>query len=66
MMPSFLQKVGTLTPQYWAHESLQAAMNGTLEGSTFFTSAIILLGFSIACFIIAGGCYPRFLKRAKN
>lgn len=66
MMPSFLQQIGKITPQYWAHEGFQQAMMGTLHWIDFLQTTGVLLGygcFSLICTLVV---YPTFLQRAKS
>ncbi|NBJ69527.1 MULTISPECIES: ABC transporter permease [Clostridia] len=65
-MPSLFQKIGKLTPQYWAHNAFQETMTGTLAYNDFFIASLILLTFGAVGFIIAFFAYPSFLNRAKH
>lgn len=65
-MPALFQKVGKLTPQYWAHNAFQEAMTGTLTYTDFLIASLILLVFGAVGFIIAFFAYPSFLRRAKH
>ncbi len=66
MMPTILQKIGSITPQYWAHTGFKEAMNGTLNVTKLMKVITVLLGYSIAGLSCAYFLYPRFLKRAKS
>lgn len=66
MMPNTIQKIGKLTPQFWAHDAFMQAMTGTLSFTSFLASSLILLGFGGIGFLIAWVSYPNFLKQAKN
>ncbi|SER33185.1 ABC-2 type transport system permease protein [Gracilibacillus ureilyticus] len=66
MMPSFLQNISKFLPQYWAHQALQDAMEGTIQLGDLFITILVLLGFTILGFVIALLGYPGFLKRAKG
>lgn len=66
MMPDFLQKIGSATPQYWAHFGFKQAMSGTLSVIDLFKVIAVLLGYSFVGFFSAYLIYPNFLKRAKN
>lgn len=65
-MPSFLQLLAKFLPQYWAHQSFQDAMTGTLTYGDFLLASLVLLGFGTIGLIIALVQYPRFLKQARN
>ncbi len=66
MMPAFLQKIGTVTPQYWAHDGFKQAMTGTLSFNDLFRSLGVLLGYGILGLVVSFVSYPAFLQRAKN
>lgn len=65
-LPTLFQKIGKITPQYWAHKAFQDAMKGTLNHSDFLVAILILLSFGFIGFTVAMIMYPYFLKRAKN
>ncbi|CDQ41079.1 MULTISPECIES: ABC transporter permease [Virgibacillus] len=66
MMPTIFQIIGKLMPQYWAHQGLRGAMDGTLEWRQFIMVLSILFAFGAAGFITALLRYPYFLKQAKG
>lgn len=66
MMPEILQTVATFLPQYWAHQSFQDAMHGTLMLEDFFTSLLVLMAFGCGGFLLAMVRYPYFLKQARG
>jgi len=65
-LPQFLQSASHFVPQYWAHQSFQEAMNGTLTFTVFFQAIGVLMIVSIISFIAARIQFPRFLRRAKS
>lgn len=65
-LPSIIQTISKMFPQYWAHQALQDAMAGTLNMVFFMQSLGILIGFGLAGFIVAIARYPSFLRRAMN
>lgn len=66
MLPNIIQHMGHFTPQYWAHQAFQDAMNGTLVFPQFLKTCFILLSVTIISFTLALIRYPRFLQHAKN
>ncbi|WP_062049003.1 ABC transporter permease [Bacillus sp. JCM 19034] len=66
MMPKFIQTISLFLPQYWGHQSVQKAMEGTLQIGEFMQTIVILFGYGIIAFVLALLCYPNFLKRAKG
>lgn len=66
MMPDVLQKIGSFTPQYWAHTGFKQAMNGTLNVTDLCKVIAVLLGYSFAGLFSAYLIYPNFLKQAKS
>ncbi len=66
MMPDFFQQIGTITPQYWAHDGFKHAMTGTLTSVSLLRSVSVLLGYGILGLIVSLISYPAFLHRAKN
>ncbi|WP_440896975.1 ABC transporter permease [Amphibacillus sp. Q70] len=64
MMPDFMQTIGRLLPQYWAHQSFQDAMAGTTQVPELLQTLAILFAVGFVAFIIAIIRYPYFLKRA--
>lgn len=65
-MPSVIQTMSQFLPQYWAHQGMQKAMDGTLMTGEFIQILSVLLAFGLIGFIIALIRYPQFLKRAKS
>lgn len=66
MLPSFLQTIAKFLPQYWAHQSFQEAMTGTLSIENFLQTLLILFGFGMIGLVIALIQYPTFLKQARS
>lgn len=66
VMPNLIQKIGSITPQYWAHTGFKQAMSGTLNGVDLLKIIAVLFGYSFVGFFSAYLIYPNFLKRAKN
>ena len=66
MMPDVLQKIGSITPQYWAHTGFKQAMSGTLNVTDLCKVIAVLIGYSFVGLFSAYLMYPNFLKRAKN
>ena len=65
-MPSIVQTIAKVTPQYWAHQAYQGAMTDTLSGGDLLLSLFILFLYgSIGC-LLAYIRYPRFLNEAKH
>ena len=65
-LPKMIQTIGKFLPQYWAHQSMQEAMLGTLRLQDFMFTLVILLAAGMLGFIVAFSRYPAFLKRARN
>jgi len=66
LLPDIMQSVARLTPQYWAHQSFQDALNGTLAFKNFFQSFMMVAMFGFIGFVIAILRYPYFLKQARG
>jgi len=65
-LPDIMQSVARLTPQYWAHQSFQDALNGTLAFKDFFQSFMMVTLFGFLGLVIAILRYPYFLKQARG
>lgn len=66
MLPSYIQTVSKIFPQYWAHQAFQGAMAGDLTNLQLVHTLTILFGFGLIGFVIALIRYPTFLRRAKS
>src|SRR5699024_2803758 len=66
MCIAITQKIGSFTPQYWAHTGFKQAMNGTLNVTDLCKVIAVLLGYSFAGLFSAYLIYPNFLKQAKS
>lgn len=66
MMPDFMRIIAHGLPQYWAHQELQDAMNGTLKLSLFAKATAVVFAYGCIGFLIAFMRYPHFLKKARG
>ena len=66
MLPSFAQKIGYFTPQYWAQNELQDVMvRGALVGDVW-QGLIVLLSYGVLGLLIALLRFKHFVKTAIN
>lgn len=65
-LPQLLQSISRFTPQYWAHQAFQEAMDGTLTLTVFSQTIGVLAIVGVIGFIAALLQFPRFLRRAKS
>src|SRR5690625_3663342 len=66
LLPDIIQKIAHLLPQYYAHQALQDALNGTLTYKAFFQGLFTILAYGCAGFILGIIRYPHFLKQARG
>jgi ABC-2 type transport system permease protein len=66
MLPTFIQNLSKFVPQYWAQTAFQDIMVRGYHLGELWLPAVILLGFSAVCLLIAFSSYKRFLLSAKN
>src|SRR5699024_12343006 len=66
LLPDIIQKLALLLPQYYAHQALQDALNGTLTYKAFFQGLFTILAYGCAGFILGVIRYPHFLKQARG
>lgn len=66
LMPTFIQTIAHFLPQFWAHQSFQDALNGTLIEKDLFLAVLIIFAFGFGAFIVAILRYPHFLKQARG
>jgi ABC-2 type transport system permease protein len=64
LLPSLVQKIGHLTPQFWAQKGLQDIFAHGAGVSGIWLSLVILFAFGLAGLFIAVIRLPHFLKSA--
>lgn len=66
MLPSYVQIIGRITPQYWAQHGLQEVMAHGAKLSDIWPSFAVLLSIGLLGLLLAKISYPAFLRRAVN
>ncbi|MGV3487721.1 MAG: ABC transporter permease [Tuberibacillus sp.] len=66
LMPSFIQKIGQFTPQYWAQKGLQDIFAHGAGINGIWLSLLILVVFGVAGLLVAVLRLPHFMKSAAN
>jgi ABC-2 type transport system permease protein len=65
-LPSYLQVVGKVFPQYWAHQGLVNSVSSLPGGENLGLVALVLIGYSVLGFIVALAGYKNYVKMARN
>lgn len=65
-LPTIIQTIGKVFPQYWVHQSLISTSTGDFNTKIIVVSFIFLIIYSLVGLFIALLGYKKFLKEAKN
>jgi len=66
VLPNAIQTIGKLLPQYWAHQSLLYSVTGTSNVDGIGLTLLVILGYTLAGFVIAILGYRRFLRHSRS
>jgi ABC-2 type transport system permease protein len=66
MLPSYVQIIGKITPQYWAQHGLQEVMTHGAGLAEIWPTFAVLLAIGFCGLLIAKSSYSSFLQRAVN
>lgn len=65
-LPGYLQTIGMIFPQYWAHQGLINSVSTIPGGENLSIVALVLIGYSALGFIVSLIGYKRYLKMARS
>ncbi|MBT2625557.1 ABC transporter permease [Bacillus sp. ISL-32] len=65
-LPSYLQTIGMLFPQYWAHQGLIQSVSTISGGESLIWVTLVVLGYTILGFIVSLIGYRQYIKMARN
>ncbi|MFT0803604.1 ABC transporter permease [Bacillus swezeyi] len=65
-LPSYLQTIGVILPQYWAHQGLVQFVSTLPGGENLGIVALILIGYSLLGFALSLVGYRRYIKMARS
>ncbi|WP_273130572.1 ABC transporter permease [Bacillus weihaiensis] len=65
-LPAYLQTIGMIFPQYWAHQGLVNSVSTLPGGENLTLVTLVLLGYTLLGFIISLIGYKNYIKMAKS
>ncbi|WP_246031853.1 ABC transporter permease [Salibacterium salarium] len=65
-LPEYLQTIGVLLPQYWAHQGLVNTVSTLPGGEDIISVTLILLGYTVLGFIVSLGGYNKYINMARS
>ncbi|MFZ7754413.1 ABC transporter permease [Bacillus velezensis] len=65
-LPSYLQTIGMLFPQYWAHQGLIQSVSTISGGESLIWVTLVVLSYTILGFIVSLIGYRHYIKMARN
>ncbi|MDQ0177137.1 ABC transporter permease [Bacillus chungangensis] len=65
-LPGYLQTIGIILPQYWAHQGLLQFVSTLPGGENLGIVVLILIGYSILGFALSLVGYRRYMKMARS
>ncbi|GLY12579.1 ABC transporter permease [Pseudobacillus badius] len=65
-LPGYLQTIGVILPQYWAHQGLVQFVSTLPGGEGLGTVALVLIGYSVLGFALSLVGYRGYIKMARS
>lgn len=65
-LPSYLQTIGMIFPQYWAHQGLINYVSTLPGGEDLLPVVLVLIGYSVLGFIVSLIGHRRYIKMARS